>query len=792
MKMMKQSSLMNILLLFSLFSFGQVSDSPMIHEQWKASWIKVPGESDYEYGVYLFRKSINLDSVPARFDIHVSADNRYKLYVNQKLVSLGPARGDLEHWNFETVDIAQYLQPGQNVISARVWNEAAFRPEAQISLQTGFILQGNVGNLSLNTDKSWKCTRDSSYGPIPFSGPFYYVSGAGEFIDMRHHITDFSSVNFNDESWKSAQPIFHGIPKDVRGGYGTANGWMLVPSIIPAMEMSPQRFRAVRESSGVKLPESFPVQSTDIHIPANTNVSVLLDQGELTNAYPTMRFSNGVGSSITLRYTEALYTKFPDKGNRNEVAGKQFLGRMDSIISNGKANQVFESLNWRTFRYIKLDIKTGSEPLVLNDISSCFTGYPFQFNAKLETALPEIKTILDIGWRTARLCAVETYMDCPYYEQLQYIGDGRIQALISLYNSGDDRLVRNALNLMDHSRQPEGVTLSRHPSFTPQIIPTFSLWYIGMLHDYWMYAKDTSFVIKKIPGTRQVLQYFNNYQASDGSIQNVPNWMFTDWVNAPEWKSGVAPRGKDGSSSILDLTLLWAYQLAAEMEGRNGMRSFKDRYLAEAAKLKKTIRSKYWDQSRGLFSDRPEKDLFSQHANSLAILTGLTNKAETNSIAEKLLRDTTMAAASIYFRYYLHQALIKAGRGNEYLSWLDKWRENISSGLSTWAEMSDVSKSRSDCHAWGSSPNIEFFRTILGIDSDAPGFNTVRIQPHLGSLNNIQGSIPHPNGELSTQYIYQEGQWNIQIKLPSATKGKLIWKGKQIPLNSGLNKFTLQ
>lgn len=313
-----------------------------------------------------------------------------------------------------------------------------------------------------------------------------------------------------------------------------------------------------------------------------------------------------------------------------------------------------------------------------------------------------------------------------------------------------------------------------------------------MLHDYWMYAKDTSFVIKKIPGTRQVLQYFNNYQASDGSIQNVPNWMFTDWVNAPEWKSGVAPRGKDGSSSILDLTLLWAYQLAADMEGRNGMRSFKDKYLEEAAKLKKTIRNKYWDQTRGLFSDRPEKDLYSQHANSLAILTGVTNKSETNSIAEKLLRDTTMAAASIYFRYYLHQALIKAGRGNDYLNWLDKWRENISSGLSTWAEMSDVSKSRSDCHAWGSSPNIEFFRTILGIESDAPGFSTIRIQPHLGSLKNIQGSIPHPNGELSAQYIYQEGQWTIQVKLPSETKGKLIWKGKHIPLNSGLNKFQLQ
>ena len=112
--------------------------------------------------------------------------------------------------------------------------------------------------------------------------------------------------------------------------------------------------------------------------------------------------------------------------------------------------------------------------------------------------------------------AIETYMDCPYYEQLQYIGDARIQALVSLYNSGDERLLKNALNLMDNSRQPEGITLSRHPSYTPQYINTFSLWYIGMLHDYMMYGRDIHFLKEKLPGTRQVLNYFKTFQQQDG------------------------------------------------------------------------------------------------------------------------------------------------------------------------------------------------------------------------------------------------------------------------------------
>ncbi len=95
------------------------------------------------YGVYLFRKLMDLNNKPDSFVIHVSADNRYKLFVNEQQVSLGPARGDLDHWNFATLDIAPFLHAGKNIIAAQVWNEGEWRPEGQISLRTGFILQGS-------------------------------------------------------------------------------------------------------------------------------------------------------------------------------------------------------------------------------------------------------------------------------------------------------------------------------------------------------------------------------------------------------------------------------------------------------------------------------------------------------------------------------------------------------------------------------------------------------------------------------------------------------------------------
>jgi hypothetical protein len=760
--------------------------------QWQASWIAVPGESPSDYGVYLFRKVIELANKPDSFIIHVSADNRYKLYVNESQVSLGPARGDIDHWHFTTVDISPFLQAGKNIIAAQVWNEGEWRPEGQISLRTGFILQGSANNeKKIITDSNWKCKRDISYHPIRFKTPTYYVAGPGEQQDMNKYQPDWRKLDFPDDDWKNAEIIMPGIPKSLIGGYGTVSGWLLIPSSIPPMELTTQRLTKLMKAESVQIPARFPAVKTSFQIPAHSNATIILDQGFLTNAYPEVIFSGGKQASIALSYAEALYTKYPSKGNRNETEGKEFIGRKDSIISSGREMQNFTPLTFRTYRYIQIRFETQSDPLRVEDIFGTFTGYPFRLNARMITNDTEINNIFEIGWRTARLCAMETYMDCPYYEQLQYIGDARIQALISLYNSGDERLLRNAMNQMDDSRRPEGVTLSRHPSYTPQYIPTFSFWYIGMLHDYMMYGRDSNFVKAKLPGVRQIIQYFKRYQQDDGSLKNVPYWMFTDWVELKGWNSGVGPIGINGNSALLDLQLLWAFQLAAELESKYGLASYVSMYNQYSDQLKKTIRDKYWSIDRNLFADRPEKDYYSQHANTLAILTGMVSGQQAELIGQMLLRDSSLAPASIYFKFYLHQALVKAGLGNDYLDWLDQWRKNIQMGMTTWAEISDINNARSDCHAWGASPNIEFFRTVMGIDSESPGFDKVKIEPRLGHLKNISGEIPHPKGKITASYQLENGKWKIQINLPDHTSGRLIWNKKQYPLGSGSNIFTL-
>ena len=100
--------------------------------------------------------------------------------------------------------------------------------------------------------------------------------------------------------------------------------------------------------------------------------------------------------------------------------------------------------------------------------------------------------------------------------------------------------------------------------------------------------------------------------------------------------------------------------------------------------------------------------------------------------------------------------------------------------------------SRSDCHAWSSSPNFEVFRTVLGIDTAAPGFRRVRVRPFLGALERVSGSIPHPRGEISVKLERTGKILRADIALPPGVTGEFVWSGVQRPLRSGPNAFTVE
>jgi len=761
---------------------------------WSARWITAPGTHPTEYGVCHFRHTIDLPAKPVRFLVHVSADNRYQFFVNGRRVAWGPARGDLFHWRFESIDLAPYLEAGHNALAALVWNFGELAPEAQVTLQTGFLLQGDTADeRAADTGANWKCLRSTAYSPLVFtSGQMhgYYVAGPGDRVDAAHHPWGWETRGFDDAKWTAAAVIEAAAGREAQDAHSR---WMLVPRTIPAMEEKPERLREVRRAAGIPLPRLFPARPEPLAIPAHTHAVLLLDQTYLTTAYPELTVSGGKDAVVKLRYAETLFeprkpgARALEKGNRNQVEGKEFLGNNDEFVADGGARRSFRPLWWRTYRYLELDIETKDQPLTVDDLRATYVGFPFERRAIFDPGSPELARLLDVGWRTARLCAHETYMDCPYYEQLQYVGDTRVQCLVSLFNSGDGRLMRNAIDLINDSRHSEGCTMSRYPTRLEQYIPGFSLWWIGMLHDYWRYVDESEFVRRMLPGVRAVLSFFAGYQKANGSLASLPWWRYFDWV--PSWPSGNAPQESDGSAALFDLLLLMAYRWAGELETAHGLRAMADTYRERERQLRTTAQQLYWDAGRKLYSDTPKKEQFSLHTNTMAVLADVATGADAHDLMQRALSADGLAQPGLFFLYYVHTALAKVGEGDHYLERLGDWHAMIERGLTTFAEVVDRpgSSSRSDCHAWSASPNIEIFRTVLGVDSAAPGFHRVSVRPHLGNLKSVSGSVPHPKGKVDVRIEASAAT----VTLPEGITGVFEWKSIRRELNPGVNRIPL-
>ncbi len=206
--------------------------------------------------------------------------------------------------------------------------------------------------------------------------------------------------------------------------------------------------------------------------------------------------------------------------------------------------------------------------------------------------------------------------------------------------------------------------------------------------------------------------------------------------------------------------------------------------------LPPTVYRTCWDSTRKLIADTPDHKTFSQHANILAVLADSIPAAEQRAVMKTVLSDSSLTPATYYFRFYLFRAMKKVGLGDEYLAQLGPWRQMLALGLTTWAEMPEPG--RSDCHAWSAHPSFDLLATVAGIESAAPGFRAVAIEPHLGPLQHLKASIPHPAGDISVSYQRKGQGLSADVTLPGKLSGSFTWNGKKTALHPGQQHLDVQ
>ena len=171
----------------------------------------------------------------------------------------------------------------------------------------------------------------------------------------------------------------------------------------------------------------------------------------------------------------------------------------------------------------------------------------------------------------------------------------------------------------------------------------------------------------------------------------------------------------------------------------------------------------------------------------MGILTDAIPERDQQAVFERIVEDPSITQTTFYYKFYLIRALKKVGLADRYTQMLEPWQQMIDMGLTTFAETPEPT--RSDCHAWSSSPNYDLLATVCGVEPAAPGFAQVRIAPHPGHLKRIKGVVPHPLGDIVVDLQCEGDVLSGRVVLPDDLPGTFVWKGKSQRLHAGENKI---
>jgi len=740
-----------------------------------------------------FRRQFEAATSPIR--IHVSADERFELFADGHRIARGPDRSDVEHWSYATYDLR--LKPGRHRLEALVWSIGPYAPIAQLSWRGGFILkaEGDYDSQLTTGKATWEVAKLQGY------------EFGASFIGVGAELTAHNcGPQWKEGDYVPAQVVRAPVPGNNFWGDGVA-GWKLFPTILPdQLDREINTGHAVALGAGVlgkddavtaeqaqhpDLPQwqALIDGSAQMVVPANTEQFLLWDLGNYYCAYPLCEVSGGAGAKLTWSWAESLYLpKSEAKGQRDEFIGKTFHGLTDTFLPGGAAHQKFSTLWWRAGRWCVLAIKTGSEPMTIHRLALDESRYPYENESAFDDGDRELPGVTSLAMRGIQMCAHETYMDCPYYEQLMYDGDTRLELLTTYAMTRDDRLARHAIELFDFSRRNGGFVNERYPAYLQQNSTTFSMIWALMLNDYAFWRNDRAFVKARAMGLRSMLEQFEPYLNDDGLLENLPGWSFMDWV--PQWNNGDAPDGMAGVSSVNNLLYVYALQKSAQVEDYLGEPLLAQRLRAKAGRTAGAIRAKFWDESRGLMADNLAHTEFSEHGQCLALLTDTLTGNQARRCFEQLLIAPDLKRTTIYFSFYLMETWQKFGRGDLILKRLDFWKDLVKQGLKTPVE--EPGNTRSDCHAWGSHPLFHLHASIAGIRPASPGFRTVRIAPEPAALQKITCRTPHPDGFIALDLAFPNGHCRGSVELPRGITGVFVWHGKEQKLKGGVNSINLK
>lgn len=694
-----------------------------------SKWVTISETAD-KTSFYSFEKTLNLTDTE-NVVIKVSAAARYQLFANEKMILEGPCQGSAFERSYEEESISEFLKKGENKIRISVLHISETQFTTVFPMEKPMVWFEISQNNEIVCESNKEITvykiegiEFTSFNQLHLSMPFFetYRANISKIPCTTEEFREAYMDNYGSNPWGETKTSLH-----------------LVPRPIPQMKTYPaEKFTIIK-----KLENGF-----------------ILDAGKYTTAKIRIKASGKTGDTLKLMYGECFVGDEnlcnTEKGKRDDTS-KIIYGPSDYVELTETTREI-EFFWYRAFRFIQVECENIGE---LNlEIEYLPYFYPLNITAEFECSDENFNKMWEVSKNTLMCCTHEIFVDCPYFEQQQYGMDGYLESLYNLRISNDTRLVKKIISNLADSQLPNGFLLANYPSRFVQVIPTFSLYWLMLLHDYYTYSGDIEFV-KQYMGVIDKLMWGFDMMLDENGVVKSSYWCFTDWTAT--WENGVPNGGKKDPIAVYSMQYSYGLKCASFLAKEAGRAGLAEEYEARRISLNKSIKKAFWNSEKGYYNDCLNTKEFSQHTAIWAIISELETGKEASKIAEIMMHPDTVKC-SFSMGFFRFRALSKIGKYQDAFSCFEGFITMLNNNCTTWGEATDLA--RSECHGWSSTPLYEFTTEILGVHPLGVGFKEVKIKPNLGHLSYAKGKVASPFGDISVEVTKKEGGYDIKYSAP--------------------------
>ncbi len=706
----------------------------------QSAWITHPSAVYSDNRIYLFKKSFTLDAVPDSAPVKISAEARYKLFINGRRAAFGPCRPSGEEKYYDEFDAAPFLRAGENDLYCEVLGLADNGDMTKPCTVFGVRRTGNLllalemdcGGETLRTDDSWQCAES----PTAAFALHTWHARAAVFEEDAHP---------GEPVWVPAKIAARvDSPREQPYPWGIVNPMFVRPRPIPMLYQK--------------------------DVPFSDGGDGFLLADELTFGFPRFTFS-GKGH-VRMTYAES----FGSGGEKKDRLDRSlsFGGVYDEIDTEGEFT--WEPFWPRCARIIRIETEGDVR---LTGFRFTEIGYPLAYPADCDFGSETDNRLWKISVATLMRCMQESYEDCPYYEQLQYAMDTSLQMLFNYQLTDDDALARKAIRDFRLSQRADGLLSSRYPTVEAQYIPSFSFYYIFMVSEHYRRFGDLSLVRENLRAVDGVLEWFAGCVDETGLLKRTMYWDFIDWATTWGRSAGEPETGDDCHKAIASAMYVWILGRAAELADLCGRTGAAAEYRLRADNCARAIETFCWDEERGLYADETKHAYFSQHMQVWCVLNGMADKTEGRArrIMENALSlDTKCTFAYAYFWF---RALEAVGLYPETEGMMNRLRGLLDLNCTTIPETPDAP--RSECHAWGAIAIYEFAAVVLGVRTISAAEKKLRIAPRTDGRDHARGTVYTGCGPVHVSWTAKDGLFTLRIKsAPDAEKEILLPDGRTV------------